>query len=218
MYCKKCKYISFDHLAACPKCGQDWIEEKKMLGLDGIKTGEKSWLDPSLMAPAEVEEEYEQASFAADDIEFKTDEYEEASDADMFYHGDLDSEPEVEVVPQSKSEPDPDMDPGFEKLEHALHENDTEPDFEEPEFEIAESDFDKVDQDIKKSEAADEHAEESTELIEPGLEPDLDFPGLDLNEQKMEKSADNREEIQDAGTEYEIEYPNLEFIESEKKQ
>ncbi len=218
MYCKKCKYISFDHLAACPKCGQDWVEEKKILGLDGIKTGEKSWLDQSLMAPAEVEEEYEAGGFSVDDIEFETDKDEDISDAGQLYHGDLDSEPEVEVVPQSQSEPDPDIDPGFEPVEHALNEKDLEPDFEEPEFEITQSDFEQADSGIKLSETQDEYIEKDVEQIEPGLEPDLDFPGLDMNEQKMEKSADNREEIQDAGTEYEIEYPNLEFIESEKKQ
>jgi len=43
MYCAKCKYTSFDHVSACPKCGRDWEEERKTLNLD--------WLVPSSWKP-----------------------------------------------------------------------------------------------------------------------------------------------------------------------
>jgi len=36
MYCKKCKYTTFDHLDRCPKCGYDWKKEKEMLGLEWL--------------------------------------------------------------------------------------------------------------------------------------------------------------------------------------
>ncbi len=47
MYCSKCKYFSFDHLASCPKCGQDWNRERKKLGLDWIIQTEQSWIAAS---------------------------------------------------------------------------------------------------------------------------------------------------------------------------
>jgi len=36
MYCKSCKYTSFDHLQSCPRCGQDWSEVQKALNLDWL--------------------------------------------------------------------------------------------------------------------------------------------------------------------------------------
>ena len=45
MYCKKCRYTSFDHLSSCPKCGQDWMEEKKKLGIEWLWNGEKGWFE-----------------------------------------------------------------------------------------------------------------------------------------------------------------------------
>ncbi|WP_150112170.1 hypothetical protein [Desulfonatronovibrio hydrogenovorans] len=44
MFCQKCRYVSFDHLGACPKCGHNWAEQKKKLGIDWLRPGEKSWL------------------------------------------------------------------------------------------------------------------------------------------------------------------------------
>ncbi len=36
MFCISCKYTSFDYLPACPRCGQDWTREKKVLNLDWV--------------------------------------------------------------------------------------------------------------------------------------------------------------------------------------
>jgi hypothetical protein len=36
MYCKSCKFTSFDHLQACPRCGQDWSDVQKALNLDWL--------------------------------------------------------------------------------------------------------------------------------------------------------------------------------------
>jgi len=36
MYCKKCKYTTFDHLTRCPQCGYNWQKEKKSFGLDWL--------------------------------------------------------------------------------------------------------------------------------------------------------------------------------------
>lgn len=44
MYCKKCKFHSFDHVSACPKCGADWEESRKALYLNWISASGVNWL------------------------------------------------------------------------------------------------------------------------------------------------------------------------------
>lgn len=46
MYCKKCRFHSFDHVAACPKCGANWDETRKALYLSWITGGGVNWLAP----------------------------------------------------------------------------------------------------------------------------------------------------------------------------
>ncbi|MCF8105880.1 MAG: hypothetical protein K9K64_10380 [Desulfohalobiaceae bacterium] len=36
MFCRKCKYTSFDYLDSCPECGFDWRQQKKDLNLDWL--------------------------------------------------------------------------------------------------------------------------------------------------------------------------------------
>lgn len=38
MFCRKCRYTSFDHYETCPKCGYNWEEERKRLNLDWLGT------------------------------------------------------------------------------------------------------------------------------------------------------------------------------------
>jgi hypothetical protein len=51
MYCKKCKFHSFDHVSACPKCGADWEESRKALYLNWISASGVNWLQQSSAAP-----------------------------------------------------------------------------------------------------------------------------------------------------------------------
>ena len=44
MYCKKCRFHSFDHVAACPKCGADWEETRKALYLSWITSSGVNWV------------------------------------------------------------------------------------------------------------------------------------------------------------------------------
>ena len=44
MYCKKCRFHSFDHVSACPKCGADWEETRKALYLNWITAGGVNWV------------------------------------------------------------------------------------------------------------------------------------------------------------------------------
>lgn len=46
MYCKKCKYNSYDHVPSCPKCGMDWNETRKLFFLNWINTSGYQWLAP----------------------------------------------------------------------------------------------------------------------------------------------------------------------------
>ncbi len=46
MFCRKCKYTSFDYLEACPACGYVWEKEKKDLNLDWLKAS-----DPAVSVP-----------------------------------------------------------------------------------------------------------------------------------------------------------------------
>lgn len=50
MYCKKCKYHSFDHVSACPKCGTDWEETRKALYLNWITSSGYNWLNADALA------------------------------------------------------------------------------------------------------------------------------------------------------------------------
>ena len=46
MYCKKCRFHSFDHVSACPKCGANWDETRKALYLNWITGSGVNWLAP----------------------------------------------------------------------------------------------------------------------------------------------------------------------------
>ena len=52
MYCKKCRFHSFDHVGACPKCGAGWEETRKSLYLNWITASGVNWV----AAPKEVKE------------------------------------------------------------------------------------------------------------------------------------------------------------------
>jgi hypothetical protein len=50
MYCKKCRFHSFDHVGTCPKCGADWDEARKALYLNWITASGFNWLAPAASA------------------------------------------------------------------------------------------------------------------------------------------------------------------------
>ena len=52
MYCKKCKFHSFDHVSACPKCGADWEESRKALYLNWISATGVNWLAQNVAQPS----------------------------------------------------------------------------------------------------------------------------------------------------------------------
>lgn len=54
MYCKKCRFHSFDHVSTCPKCGADWEEGRKALYLNWITASGVNWTAPAMPAKAET--------------------------------------------------------------------------------------------------------------------------------------------------------------------
>jgi hypothetical protein len=54
MYCKKCRFHSFDHAATCPKCGADWEETRKALYLNWITSSGVNWTAPVMPGKAET--------------------------------------------------------------------------------------------------------------------------------------------------------------------
>ncbi len=47
MYCPKCKFTSFDHLATCSKCGYDWQQIRADLNLAWLQTSGFDWFSES---------------------------------------------------------------------------------------------------------------------------------------------------------------------------
>ena len=72
MYCKKCKFHSFDHVSACPKCGTDWEESRKALYLNWISATGIKWLaqnvaQPTAASASKPAADETQARFASQD-------------------------------------------------------------------------------------------------------------------------------------------------------
>jgi hypothetical protein len=53
MYCSKCKFTSFDHVPACPKCGYDWQQARTALNLGWLHSTGYEWFTAS--EEAEIE-------------------------------------------------------------------------------------------------------------------------------------------------------------------
>ncbi len=44
MFCSKCGYSSFDHLAQCPKCGYDWAAERRLFNVEWGQAPGDPWM------------------------------------------------------------------------------------------------------------------------------------------------------------------------------
>lgn len=74
MYCNKCRYVSHDYLSSCPKCGQDWSEEKKKMGLDWIVKQERGWLEAKPAADSHVPDEFSETATETYGVQFRDEE------------------------------------------------------------------------------------------------------------------------------------------------
>ncbi len=56
MFCSKCNYTSFDHLAQCPKCGYDWAAERRIFNVEWVQAPGDSWMFTSQVDETEETE------------------------------------------------------------------------------------------------------------------------------------------------------------------
>ncbi|MFP4111330.1 MAG: hypothetical protein ACLFTF_09885 [Desulfonatronovibrio sp.] len=208
MYCRKCRYVSFDHLAACPKCGQDWVEEKRKLGIEWLMSpGEKAWLDPGLKKSADEHRDEEPAQHSGDEFAFPGDE--ERAEKESGYLISLEKEAGSKAFSRARSGLEQGADSGLKQADADLE---TDMDFSlDFSRETEEKGDDKSVGTAAESEAEAEPAPDAASDMEPdidiGVEPDLDFSD----------EAPEKKQAVDLDQEYEIDYPDLEFIESDKK-
>ncbi|NLY40767.1 MAG: hypothetical protein GX055_03980 [Desulfovibrionales bacterium] len=135
MYCKRCKFHSFDHLKDCPKCGITWEESRQALGLAWLAAA-TSWETVSVPESPDAElssAQDVQAHISAD------------LDADL---ASLDfSETDPVPAPEQAAPPEPPSSPQDDGLDVShIPDLDFSLDFSEPELEQP------------RSPAADDHA------------------------------------------------------------
>lgn len=207
MYCQQCRYVSFDHLDACPKCGQNWAEEKKKLGIEWLSPAEKAWLDPGWMKSAG--EARDESLMQSGEDEFVFPEEKSASEKDPGYPINSEEETEVHVSAPAGHGGHQETDPGLKSDDSVLE---TGIDFSLDFSEEAEEKTGDISMNTGTGSDADakpgpDTASDMEPDLDIGLEPDLDFPE---NADKGKKSFDLEQEL-------EIDYPDLEFIESKEK-
>jgi hypothetical protein len=171
MYCKKCKYVSFDHLDKCPKCGMEWAEERKKLGIDWLKAQEKGWLETDNDNSDRAEPQPGISGSEPD--EFAFDPESPAKDVESLLHAE-DQEPgfEDEPVQTSAGEGDFDAAPGFELTDKGPSSKD--------DMHVPPGDDDlEVDIDLGLDEEIENVSRQVDQKIEPetdsGLEPEIEF-------------------------------------------
>ena len=180
MRCPKCGFISFDHLAACAKCGRDISEVASELQGTSIKVEAPMFLSGALAALSESEESFEDHAMEADgdegidfDMEMEADEEEAgemtAAEEDVDFSFEKEAE-EFEVAEEA--------DIGLAEPEEAADFEIEAKAEEEPELEKAEDSFEELD---FLGGVDDEE--------EGGLEFDLEDFMEDIDDDKPEASA-----------------------------
>ncbi len=113
MYCKSCKYTSFDHLQSCPRCGQDWSEVQKALNLDWLvepapqpKGQDSPYLNPEEFAFQDQQETSTAAETGLDDSELEFASVDEAGQLQAGQSGLIDFELEEDSERSSHVEED----------------------------------------------------------------------------------------------------------------
>ena len=113
MYCKSCKYTSFDHLQSCPRCGQDWSEVQKALNLDWLvepasqpKGQASPYLNPEEFAFQDQQETSTAAETDQDDSELEFASMDEAGQLQAGQSGLIDFDLEEDSEGSARVEDD----------------------------------------------------------------------------------------------------------------
>ncbi len=119
MFCRKCKYTSFDYLDACPACGYVWEKEKKDLNLNWLKA-----LDTAVSVP---EDQTEHVLSPAQDNPEEDFEISSAQPADAFnpeeaqpHSLDHQATPPQEEPPAGIQERSVESEPDLQEIEYTL--------------------------------------------------------------------------------------------------
>ena len=187
MYCRKCRYTSFDHLGKCPKCGLEWNEERKKLGIEWLSAAGKGWLEMSNQTD-EDSESHNRGS-EPDEIDFYPEQVEDETEGSLLHSENPFPDAGDKTVSTPVSHSGFDIDPGFEQI-------DAEPDEVSPGFEEVVPELEEIDAGLEETVS--------------GMEPDLDF------EEYLEKPA-SQKEPPSPEQDFEIDYPDLEFINSDNE-
>ncbi len=172
MYCKKCRYVSFDHLSKCPKCGLEWNEERKKLGIDWMVSAEKGWLEAG-QSEEEVDKDFEPQTKGLEPDKFEFN-FEQEEGGSLSYPEYLGNEGLSAPMPDSGS----DVDPGFEQFEAG-------PEQADPEFEENNAGLEPdVDFDFQEDTVSNEKKKETPSS---GRNYEIDYPGLEIFDPEEKK-------------------------------
>ncbi len=113
MKCPKCKYITYDYLNTCPRCGKDLTAEKERLNISSIKPNSPFFLASLTGDIDEKGVETKEAGTAVELEEEVSQKEEEVFDDGTELDIDMDEGPIQEEVGETEEETEIQLDEGF---------------------------------------------------------------------------------------------------------